>query len=61
MVIISEFTQWRVKFSVKVFEIKLKSRLSHKVCRLFSSPVLLRKFANLGRLRPRSFRERVIE
>ena len=35
----------KVKFGVKLFQTKLLSRLSHKVCRLLSSPVLLRKFA----------------
>ena len=34
----------RVKFGGKFFPTKLLSRLSHKVCRLLSSPVLLRKF-----------------
>ena len=34
----------KVKFGVKLFQTKLLSRLSHKVCRLLSSPVLLRKF-----------------
>ena len=33
-----------MKFGEKLFETKLLSRLSHKVCRLLSSPVLLRKF-----------------
>ena len=33
-----------MKFGEKLFQIKLLSRLSHKVCRLLSSPVLLRKF-----------------
>ena len=31
-------------FGEKLFQTKLLSRLSHKVCRLLSSPVLLRKF-----------------
>ena len=31
------------------FQAKLLSRLSHKVCRLLSSPVLLRKFTNIRR------------
>ena len=31
-------------FSGLFFQTKLLSRLSHKVCRLLSSPVLLRKF-----------------
>ena len=35
-----------MKFGEKLFQIKLLSRLSHKVCRLLSSPVLLRKFTN---------------
>ena len=34
----------KVKFGGKLFETKLLSRLSHKVCRLLSTPVLLRKF-----------------
>ena len=34
----------KVKFGEKLFETKLLSRLSHKVCSLLSSPVLLRKF-----------------
>ena len=33
-------------FGEKLFQTKLLSRLSHKVCRLLSSPVLLRKFIN---------------
>jgi len=36
----------RVKFGEKIFQTKLLSHLSHKVCRLLSSPVLLRKFTN---------------
>ena len=32
------------KFGGKVFQTKLLSRLSHKVCRLLFSSVLLRKF-----------------
>ena len=37
----------KVKFGGKFFQTKLLSaRLSHKVCRLLSSPVLLRKFTN---------------
>ena len=37
----------KVKFGEKLFQTKLLSvRLSHKVCRLLSSPVLLRKFTN---------------
>ena len=35
-----------MKFGGKVFLTKLSSRLSHKVCRLLSSPVLLRKLTN---------------
>ena len=31
-------------FGEKLFQTKLLSRLSHKVCHLLSSPVLLRKF-----------------
>ena len=31
----------------KLFQTKLLSRLSHKVCRLLSSPVLLRKLTNV--------------
>ena len=38
--------QRKVKFGGKFFQPKLLSRLSHKVCRLLSSPVLLRKFTN---------------
>ena len=37
----------KVKFGEKLFQTKLLSRLSHKVCRLLSSPVLLRKFTNI--------------
>ena len=33
-----------MNFGEKLFQAKLLSRLSHKVCRLLSSPVLLRKF-----------------
>ena len=33
-----------MKFGEKLFQIKLLSHLSHKVCCLLSSPVLLRKF-----------------
>ena len=36
------------QFGEKLFQTKLLSRLSHKVCRLLSSPVLLRKFTNIG-------------
>ena len=36
-----------MKFGKKLFQAKLLSRLSHKVCRLLSSPVLLRKFTNV--------------
>ena len=36
----------KVKFGEKLFQTTL-SRLSHKVCRLLSSPVLLRKFTNI--------------
>ena len=36
------------KFDEKLFQTKLLSRLSHKICRLFSSPVLLRKFTKNG-------------
>ena len=35
-----------MNFGEKLFQAKLLSRLSHKVCRLLSSPVLLRKFTN---------------
>ena len=35
-----------MNFCEKLFQTKLLSRLSHKVCRLLSSPVLLRKFTN---------------
>ena len=34
----------KVKFGEKLFQTKLLSHLSNKVCRLLSSPVLLRKF-----------------
>ena len=37
-----------MKFGEKLFQTKLLSRLSHKVCRLLSSPVLLRKFTILA-------------
>ena len=37
----------KVKFGEKLFQTKLLSRLSHKVCRLLSSPVLLRKSSNI--------------
>ena len=36
-----------MKFGEKLFQTKLLSRLSHNVCRLRSSPVLLRKFSNI--------------
>ena len=39
---LKESEVWR-----KVISTKLLSRLSHKVCRLLSSPVLLRKFTNV--------------
>ena len=35
-----------MNFGEKLFQTKLLSRLSHKVCRLLPSPVLLRKFTN---------------
>ena len=35
-------------FGEKLFQTKLLSRLSHKVCRPLSSPVLLRKFTVFG-------------
>ena len=35
-----------MKFGEKLFQTKLLSRLSHNVCRLRSSSVLLRKFSN---------------
>ena len=38
----------KVKFGGKVFQTKLLSTLSHKACRLLSSPVLLRKFSNIS-------------
>ena len=41
-----------MKFGEKLFQTKLLSRLSHKVCRLRSSPVLLRKFSIVYRQRP---------
>ena len=37
-----------MKFGEKLFQAKLLSRLSHKVYRLLSSPVLLRKFTILS-------------
>ena len=37
-----------MKFVKKLFQAKLLSRLSHKVSRLLSSPVLLRKFATIA-------------
>ena len=37
--------QRKVKFGGKFFQPKLLSRLSHKVCRLLSSSVLLGKFS----------------
>ena len=40
--------QRKGKFDEKLFQTKLLSRLSHKICRLFSSPVLLRKFTKNG-------------
>ena len=41
---------WRkVTFGENLFQTKLLSRLSHKVCCLLSSPVLLRKFTNINR------------
>ena len=39
-----------MKFGEKLFQTKLLSRLSHKVCRLLSSPVLLRKCTKLADL-----------
>ena len=36
-----------MKLSEKLFLTKLLSRLSYKVCRLRSSPVLLRNFSNI--------------
>ena len=36
-----------MKFGEKLFQTKLLSRLSHNVCRLRSSPVLLRKFSSI--------------
>ena len=36
-----------VKFGGRFFQAKLLSRLSHKVCRRLSSPVLLRKFTSI--------------
>ena len=38
-----------MKFGEKLFQTKLLSRLSHKVCRLLPSPVLLRKFTIVSR------------
>ena len=45
-------------FSEKLFQTKLLSRLSHKVCCLLSSPVLLRKFTNKEFTRRRRRRQR---
>ena len=45
-----------MKFGEKLLQTKLLSRLSHKVCRLLPSPVLLRKFTNAI---PRSPREKL--
>ena len=39
-----------MKFGEKLFQTKLLSRLSNKVCRLLSSPVLLRKCTKLADL-----------
>ena len=39
----------KVKFGEKLFQTKLLSHLSNKVCRLLSSPVLLRKFTNTSK------------
>ena len=39
-----------MKFGEKLFERKLLSRLSHKVCRLLPSPVLLLKLSNYKQL-----------
>ena len=39
------------RFGGKVFQTKLLSRLSHKVCCLLSSPVLLRKFTYRQRIK----------
>ena len=36
-----------MKFDEKLFQTKLLSRLSHKACRLRSSPVVLHKFSNI--------------
>ena len=36
----------------RYFKTKLLSRLSHKVCRLLTSPVLLRKFTISGSQQP---------
>ena len=46
---LKESENWR-----KFFQTKLLSRLSHKVCRLLSSPVLLRKFTNDSQLQSES-------
>ena len=47
-----------MKFGEKLFQTKLLSRLSHKVCRLLSSAVLLRKLtiekANLFQIQVKS-------
>ena len=46
-------------FGEKLFQTKLLSRLSHKVCRLLSSPVLLRKFTIQQILAARHFSGRL--
>ena len=48
----------KVKFGKKLFRTKLLYRLSHKVCRLLPSPVLLRKFTNIHSLRSSDQREK---
>ena len=46
----------KVKLRWKFFQTKLLSRSSHKVCRLLSSPLLLRKFTNIDSF-PQVFEE----
>ena len=45
------WNEMEVKFGKKLFRTKLLYRLSHKVCRLLPSPVLLRKFTDIHYLR----------
>ena len=47
LVFTKRYVQMKVKFGEKLFQTKWLSRLAHEVCRLRSSPVLLRKFTNI--------------